>query len=147
MQQKTSALSAHRSVPLIHSCFRTDIHPFTVRHWKPTVINGVVAKHLTVTYLQKINVAAEKNASWFVYIVECADQSLYTGIARDADKRIAKHNDGTGAKYTRSRLPVTLIYREQQASRSEALKREALIKRLTRTQKIELIEAYTHPPN
>ncbi len=98
------------------------------------------------TYLQKTNVAAEKTANWFVYIVECADQSLYTGIARDIDKRIAKHNEGTGAKYTRSRLPVTLIYREQQANRSAALKREALIKRLTRTQKIELIEAYTQLP-
>ena len=68
--------------------------------------------------------------SWFVYIVRCADQTLYTGVALDVDARIVQHNSGRGAKYTRSRLPVELIYREPAADRSAALRREAEIKRL-----------------
>ena len=68
--------------------------------------------------------------SWFVYIVRCADQTLYTGVAVDVDARIVQHNSGRGAKYTRGRLPVELIYREPAADRSAALRREAEIKRL-----------------
>lgn len=79
---------------------------------------------------------------WFVYIVECADNSLYTGITTDLERRIDEHNEiGTslGAKYTSHRQPVTLVYHEQLESRSEASKREIAIKRLKRHEKLTLI--------
>lgn len=78
-------------------------------------------------------------ADWWVYIVRCADDSLYTGVARDCIQRIGEHNAGAGAKYTRTRLPVTLVYREAAESRSEAQSREHAIKRLSRTDKLRLI--------
>ena len=68
--------------------------------------------------------------AWHVYIVRCADATLYTGIARDIGQRIAKHNDGTGAAYTRGRRPVVLVHQEPAIDRSAALRREAAIKRL-----------------
>jgi predicted GIY-YIG superfamily endonuclease len=77
-------------------------------------------------------------ADWFVYMLECADGSLYTGIARDLDARVRIHNDGTGAKYTRGRLPVKLIYSETTDSRSSALRREHEIKQLPRQSKLAL---------
>ena len=76
----------------------------------------------------------------FVYILECADGSLYTGWTTDIEDRVATHNSGSGAKYTRSRLPVKLVYFEEAENRSAALKREAAIKKLTRDKKIELIK-------
>lgn len=78
-------------------------------------------------------------ADWQVYILECADGSLYTGIARDLEARIVAHNKGTGAKYTRSRGPVKLLYHEPAADRSMALRREALLKQLSRAEKLRLI--------
>jgi putative endonuclease len=77
---------------------------------------------------------------WFVYIVECADATYYTGIAVDVSKRIAKHNAGKGAAYTRARGPVALLYSEEHPDRSSASKREWALKRLTRAQKGELIK-------
>ena len=70
------------------------------------------------------------NADWHVYIVRCADQTLYTGIARDVAARIAAHNAGKGAAYTRARRPVELVHREAAPDRGAALRREAAIKRL-----------------
>ena len=67
-------------------------------------------------------------ADWQVYILESADGSLYTGIARDLNERVATHYRGSGAKYTRSRLPVTLVYTETATDRSAALRREIEIK-------------------
>ena len=75
---------------------------------------------------------------WLIYIVECCDGSLYTGITNDLQKRINSHNAGTGAKYTAVRRPVRLVYRENATSRSSASKREISIKRLTRKAKQEL---------
>ena len=75
----------------------------------------------------------------FVYIVECCDGSYYTGWTTDVEARVKTHNSGEGAKYTRSRLPVKLVYFEQLENRSAALKREAAIKKLTRVQKEKLI--------
>lgn len=77
--------------------------------------------------------------SYHVYIVQCADGTLYTGIAKDLEARIAKHNTGEGAKYTRTRLPVKLVYSEPAADKSAASKREHQIKQLSRTQKLQLI--------
>ena len=85
---------------------------------------------------------------YYVYILKCCDGTLYTGITTDVQKRLATHNSGKGAKYTRSRLPVTLLYQEPQPDKSAALKRENAIKALTRPQKLALIDTYTekHPP-
>lgn len=74
-----------------------------------------------------------------VYIAACDDGTLYTGYTTDPERRIAEHNAGNGAKYTRGRAPVRLVYREAFATRSEALRRECAIKRLRRTEKERLI--------
>ena len=76
---------------------------------------------------------------WVVYLLRCADGSLYTGITKDVSRRCQQHNAGTASRYTRSRLPVVMIYQEVQRSRSLALKREAAIKAMTRRQKLEMI--------
>ena len=78
-------------------------------------------------------------ADWTVYMLRCADDTLYTGIARDADARLAAHNAGRGAKYTRARRPVSIVYREPAEDRSSASKREWAIKQLARRQKLRLI--------
>lgn len=77
----------------------------------------------------------------FVYIVECKDGTLYTGWTTDAERRVRIHNLGQGAKYTRSRRPVTLVYLEKIGEKSDALKREAAIKKLRRPQKLKLINS------
>jgi putative endonuclease len=76
--------------------------------------------------------------NWTVYILRCADGTLYTGITNDLDKRLQAHADGTGAKYTRGRGPLTLIHSELYETRGEALRRELSIKALSRAQKLEL---------
>jgi putative endonuclease len=76
---------------------------------------------------------------WSVYILRCGDDTLYTGIAADLAKRLDAHRRGVAAKYTRSRLPVTLAYQECQPDRSSALKREAELRRLGRSGKLALI--------
>ena len=76
---------------------------------------------------------------WFVYMLECADGSLYTGVSNDLAKRVEKHNAGKGAKYTRSRLPVKLVYSETAPDKGEALKKEIKMKQLSRAEKLKLI--------
>jgi len=76
---------------------------------------------------------------WHVYIVECSDNTYYTGITNHIKKRIKAHNAGLGAKYTRGRTPVKLLYSEKHIGKSEASKREAEIKSLTRKQKASLV--------
>lgn len=76
---------------------------------------------------------------YYVYIVECKDGSFYTGTAVDLTARLAKHNMGKGAKYTRSRFPVELRYFERLESRGEALRREYALRKLSRQEKIKLI--------
>ena len=78
-------------------------------------------------------------AESYTYILRCADGTLYTGWTNDIDKRIRAHAAGKGGKYTRSRLPVTLIYTEKHESKREAMSREWHIKRMTRQEKLELI--------
>lgn len=85
----------------------------------------------------------------YTYIVECRDKTLYTGWTTDLEKRIRTHNEGKGAKYTKSRAPVRLVYYEQYETKQEALKREYAIKQLSRKEKLALIHkndvtAYTH---
>jgi putative endonuclease len=76
----------------------------------------------------------------YVYILKCSDNTLYTGYTNDLTNRLKAHNNGNGAKYTRGRLPVELVYFEQYESKSDAMKREYSIKQLTREEKINLIK-------
>jgi len=77
---------------------------------------------------------------WFVYIVECSDNTLYTGIATDINQRVNEHNTSKkGAKYTKARRPVKLVYEEVADNRSLASKREYFIKKMSRIEKIKLI--------
>jgi len=77
---------------------------------------------------------------WWVYILECGDGSLYTGITVDVTQRLATHNQGQGSRYTRSHLPVKVVFTERQTEHSAALKREHQIKKLTRAQKKVLLK-------
>ncbi len=77
--------------------------------------------------------------AWCVYVLECADGSLYTGITNDMLRRLDAHNRGIASRYTRARLPVTLRYTESQSDRSVASKREAAIKRMSRADKQTLL--------
>lgn len=77
--------------------------------------------------------------TWYLYILRCGDDSLYTGITDDIQRRLAAHKAGKGAKYTRGRGPLVLVYSEVCGSHSDALKRELTIKAMTRTEKMKLI--------
>ncbi|WP_242344464.1 GIY-YIG nuclease family protein [Anaeromyxobacter terrae] len=79
--------------------------------------------------------------AWHVYVLRCGDGSLYTGATNDVERRVARHAAGEGARYTRARLPVVLVYSERAGDRSAALRREAALKRLTRTEKLALVAA------
>lgn len=76
--------------------------------------------------------------NWVCYLLRCADDTLYCGITNDLDKRLAAHNAGEGAKYTRGRAPLRLVYAEPCADKSAALKRELQVKRLSRSEKMAL---------
>ena len=80
-------------------------------------------------------------SKWYLYILRCADNTLYTGITTDVAKRVEAHRSGKGAKYTRGRSPLELVYQEVCENHSQALKRELEIKSLTRTQKEKIIES------
>lgn len=77
---------------------------------------------------------------YYVYILRCADNTLYTGSTNDLIRRVETHNRGRGAKYTRPRLPVELVYHEELADKSAALRREAQLKKLSRQEKLALVE-------
>lgn len=77
---------------------------------------------------------------WHLYILQCIDDSLYTGVTRDLDRRLRQHRSGQGALYTQTKGPVRLVYREHYLTQREALVRESQIKRWTRAKKLALIE-------
>ena len=83
----------------------------------------------------------ELAGTWFVYLLRCRDNSLYTGITTNLARRLKQHKRGTASRYTRSRLPVVLVYQECQASHSLALKRELAIKGLSRNDKNSLVQS------
>lgn len=91
--------------------------------------------------IQKIKPGGER--SWAVYVLRCGDGSLYTGIAKDLEARLKRHQSGKGAAYTRTHLPVEIVYREMNLTRSEALIREARLKRLPKLKKEQLIQTST----
>lgn len=80
---------------------------------------------------------------WFIYIILCSDNSLYTGATNNIEKRFADHKNGKGGSYTRSHKPVKIVYQEQLKTKSEALKREFEIKTWSRQKKMRLLKAYT----
>jgi putative endonuclease len=84
----------------------------------------------------------ENSGSWYVYILRCSDNTLYTGITIDPARRLKEHNedDKLGARYTRARRPVDLIYQESCANRSAAARREAAIRKMSRKEKLHLIQ-------
>lgn len=84
--------------------------------------------------------------SWFVYMLRCGDGTLYTGVTDDVPRRLAAHRAGKGAKYTRGRGPLELVYQEQVPDRSAALRREYQIKRLSRQEKEKLIDSAPKAP-
>jgi predicted GIY-YIG superfamily endonuclease len=77
---------------------------------------------------------------WLVYLVRCGDGSLYTGITKDVNRRLKQHNAGTASRYTRSRLPIMLVYQEHLSDQGSALKREVAIKAMTRQEKLAIIK-------
>lgn len=81
----------------------------------------------------------KNDKTWYVYILKCADDTLYTGITTDVNRRLNEHNKGTGAKYTKTRLPVVLVAVSEASNRSDASKEEYRIKQLTRKEKLQLI--------
>ena len=83
----------------------------------------------------------KRRQKWCVYILKCADASLYTGIAKDLAKRFQMHSDGKGARYTRTRRPLAIVYQEICKSRTEALIRECAVKALPKQKKLALIGA------
>ena len=87
----------------------------------------------------------EDKSGYFVYLLRCGDGSLYCGSTNDLGARVAAHNAGKGAKYTRSRLPVTLAYFERATDKSAALKREYVVKRFPRAKKLQLCAAFAAP--
>lgn len=80
--------------------------------------------------------------TYYVYLVRCADGSLYCGISNDVEKRVKAHNEGKGAKYTRARRPVELVYVEETDSRSSALRREIEIKKMPRRRKLAIASGW-----
>ena len=80
--------------------------------------------------------------NWYVYILRCKDDSLYCGITPEVEKRFEQHRSGKGAKYTRGRGPLEVVYTEECINHSDALKREYTIKRLSRIEKLKLIDTY-----
>ncbi len=89
----------------------------------------------------KCSAAIPSSGNWLCYILCCADNTLYTGITNDLEKRLAAHNAGTATRYTRARGPVELVFVECCADKSSALKREMEIKSLVRPEKLALIES------
>lgn len=90
--------------------------------------------------------ASDNTQAYYVYLVRCADDTLYTGYTTDITRRLRVHNDGKGAKYTRTRRPVQLVYCEQYDTLSDALRREHEIKRMNRSAKHALIRQTTDQP-
>jgi putative endonuclease len=79
---------------------------------------------------------------WFIYILRCNDDTLYTGITNNLEKRLRTHNAGKASKYTRARLPVAMVYSEEVEDRSTALRRECEIKQLSRQEKLKITEHF-----
>jgi putative endonuclease len=96
-------------------------------------------KKMIKTMLEREEASPGKAESWFLYILQCRDESLYTGITKDLDRRLKMHETGKASRYTRTRRPVTMLYHEKCGSRSHALVRECQVKAFPKQKKIRLI--------
>jgi UV DNA damage endonuclease len=124
-----------------HDSIDVNDFPECWRRKRITVEVEAKAKEVAVAKLLVELKNGEPVASWFVYIMRCADGSLYAGITNDLPRRVEQHNAGAASRYTRSRLPVTLVHQESQPNKSIALKRELAIKALSRKAKESLIRS------
>ena len=97
------------------------------------------AKEVAVAQLQRDLGVCKADSTWYVYLIRCADDSIYTGITNNLQRRLEQHNAGVASRYTRSRLPVEIVYSEPQLSHGDALRRELAIKEYSRKQKESLI--------
>lgn len=102
------------------------------------MLRGMKAKEERAAY-------GSGTGSWLLYILECSDGSFYTGVTNDLDRRLRAHQDGTASRYTRTRRPVVLVYREECGSRAQALSRECAVKSLSRQLKEELVRGGNRP--
>jgi putative endonuclease len=118
--------------------YRTNIQP---KHLTMQMTKQRNFMRTNSNQLVKSAVAIPPCGIWLCYILCCADDTLYTGITNDLEKRLAAHNAGTASKYTRARGPVVLVFVESCADKSAALKREMEIKSLVRAEKLALINA------
>ncbi len=123
-----------------HDFIDPEDFPACWRRKRITVEVEAKAKELAVLRLAaELRQGPRPAPAWVVYLLRCADGTLYTGVTNDLDRRCAMHNAGTASRYTRSRLPVELVYQEPASGRSAALKRELAIKKLSRSAKEALI--------
>ena len=99
-----------------------------------------MVSHVKPKYKRMLDGMKPGHEPWYLYILECADGSFYTGITKDLERRLAQHEQGKAARYTRTRRPVRLRYSEQCADRASALKREYKVKSMTRQQKQRLVD-------
>jgi predicted GIY-YIG superfamily endonuclease len=100
-------------------------------------------KNMIKQMLVKEKTASSKNAEqWTVYILRCKDGTLYTGITKDIKRRVEQHNDGKGSKYTQTRRPVEVVYKEKKMGRANALVREAEIKHYSKGKKEQLVSTF-----
>lgn len=116
---------------------------FTCQHFKKNVGRCSVEIGKGIRYNENGKLYENQREHFkmnYIYIVKCKDGTLYTGWTNHLENRIKAHNEGKGAKYTRARRPVELVYYEQLETKEEAMRREYAIKRLTRMQKMKLIE-------
>ena len=86
----------------------------------------------------------EQKTKFYLYVLECNDSTLYTGYTNNVNRRVAVHNAGKGAKYTKARIPVTCVYQQAFETKSEAMKAEYAFKKLTRKQKLDYIRSYSN---
>ena len=121
----------------------SDAAPASAKKGKPGTDRRAAPPAASKT-AKKAGPAAEA-CVWSLYILECRDGSFYTGVSTDIDRRFREHQKGTASRYTRTHLPVAIVYREECGSRSAALSRECVVKSLSRTDKEELVSSGPKP--
>ena len=104
-----------------------------------SIIDLLYSSNASQLIQQASSIMNQPTTDWIVYILRCSDGTFYTGVTNDLIKRVELHNAGKGAKYTRSRLPVSVVHQEAAMHKSDALKREYQIKQMKRSQKLKLI--------
>jgi predicted GIY-YIG superfamily endonuclease len=138
-RKRTKAQRRSPSSPEGEHRIRVDkVRPQTA---KAKALNREGAKDAKVLRLKKRKLKKKPASGWYLYIIQCSDGTLYTGITNDLDRRLDRHNRGTASRYTRSRRPVRLLHQERCRTKSSALKKEYAVKALSRQEKEEYIES------